>query len=422
MQRIRLGLKARFVAASLLLVSISTIGYYFAVAQFVEFLEAELRDTTLLGELDVFARHYARDPGVPGPRAAGLSSYVLVPGADPDELPAALRGLAPGVHEEIHLDGHEVVVARRDVQGARLFVALDMEPVEQLEARFVGLAWACALLSWFAAVAAALWLAQRVLRPVSELAARVGQMHPGNDRVPLAPEFGDQDIGIIAAAFDRFMDRMEAFVGREQAFTEDASHELRTPLTVIDSAAQLLADDPQLAAPARERVQRIRRAAAQMQGLMEALLFLAREEGGQAEESLDLQQVVTELIDTQREAIAAKQLQLVLQMQAALVQAPRGMTHCVVGNLLANAIHYTQNGRIELTVEPGLLRVRDTGTGIAPEDLGHIFERRYRGAQSRGLGLGLYLVKRICDRLGWALRVAHADGGGSVFEVRFPPR
>lgn len=422
MRRIRLGLKSRFVIASLLLVSISTAGYYFAVAQFVEFLEAELRDTTLLGELDAFARQYARDPGVPGPRAAGLSSYVLAPGADPDDLPAALRDLVPGAHEEIHLEGHEVIVVRRDVEGARLYVALDMEPVEQLEARFVGLAWACAVLSWFAAVALALWLARRVLQPVSELAARVGQTRPGNQRVPLAPEFDDHDIGVIAAAFDRFMDRMEAFVAREQSFTEDASHELRTPLTVIDGAAQLLAEDPQLSASARERVQRILRATAQMQGLMEGLLFLAREEGGQGGETLDLQRVVNELADSQGDAIAAKGLQLVMRTQAVSLRAPRGMVQCIVGNLLANAIHYTDRGSIELVVEPGLLSVRDSGRGIAPEDLGYIFERRYRGAHSRGQGLGLYLVKRICDRLGWALRVESAADSGTVFEVRFPTR
>lgn len=399
--------------------SISTAGYYYAVAQFIEFLEAELRDNTLLGELDNFARHYVRDPLTPGPRAAGLSSYVLPLGADENLLPESLRRLPPGAHDDLRVDGREVAVARQDVNGARVFVVMDMEPVEALEARFIGLAWACALISWSAAVVLALWLAQKVLRPVSELAQRVGELHPGDDGPRLSPQFDDKEIGVIAAAVDRFMDRMNAFVSREQAFTEDASHELRTPLTVIDSATQLLSDDAQLSPSARERVQRIARAVQQMQMLMEALLFLAREEGGYASERLGLDALVGEVMDSHRDSIGSKPLELVLHAVPATLRAPRGMAVCVIGNLLANAIHYTERGRIDLHVEPGLLRVCDTGIGIPPEDLDHIFERRFRGAQSRGLGLGLYLVKRVCDRLGWTLRVSSATGAGTQFEVRF---
>lgn len=417
----RLSLKSRFVIASLLLVSISTAGYFVAVIQFLEFLEAELLGVELVEEMDDFAHDYQRDPGAYGPHAAGLSSYVVPAGAADGLLPAPLRPLPTGLHDDIFIDGREVAVARADVNGARLYVVLDTEPLERLEERFIALAMACALASWLVAIALALWLAQRVMRPVSQLADRVREWHPGDHQRRLTPQFGDQEVGAIATAFDGFIERMAAFVAREQAFTEDASHELRTPLAVIDSASQLLADDPQLPPAARERVQRILRAVEQMRTLIEALLFLAREDEEYRSEELPVHQLVTEIADHHRAAVRAKRLELSISTVPTMLRAPRGMATCVIGNLLLNAIHYTERGRIEVRVEPGRLSVQDTGIGIPPQDLEHIFERRFRGTQSRGLGLGLYLVKRICDRLGWRVEVTSRSGQGTRFDVLFPP-
>lgn len=415
----RFGLRARFVAACLLLVSFSTAGYYMAVAQFIEFLEAELRDTTLLGELDEFARTYEHDPSIPGPRAQGLSSYVLPAGVHASTLPKHLRDLQPGSYQEFMLDGAEVSAARQDVNGAQLYVVLDMERIEDMERHFVSLAWICALISWSAAVILALWLARRVLKPVTQLAALVGTLEPGQP-ARLAAQFDDPEIGLIATALDRFVERMESFVSREQAFTEDASHELRTPLTVIDSAAQILAEDPQLGPAARERVQRILRATQQMRMLIEALLFLAREQGVYADTQVPLHTLLREVSETYCEMAAAKSLELSIRTEPTIVSAPRGMAACVMNNLLINAVHYTERGCVEVELRPGRLVVRDTGIGIAPDDLGRVFERRFRGERSRGLGLGLYLVKRICDRLGWRVNVTSTTGRGTTFEVELP--
>jgi signal transduction histidine kinase len=93
------------------------------------------------------------------------------------------------------------------------------------------------------------------------------------------------------------------------------------------------------------------------------------------------------------------------------------MVACVINNLLLNAVNFTQEGSIAVELTPGELIVRDTGIGIPPKDLSRIFERRYRGPQSRGLGLGLYLVSRICQRLGWAIETHSAEGAGTTFRI-----
>lgn len=414
------SLRTRFIAACLLLVTISTAGYAIAVAQFVELLEAQLVDQRLGGELEEFADAYRADPRVRGPQAAGLTSFALPPGADDGGLPEPLRRLKAGARREMHLDGTAVAAGRVDVEGARLYAVLDMSEVEDFERRFVVLAWLSAIISWIAAIVLATALARRVLRPVAQLAERVGALQPDAPHAPLAAAFDDREIRSIATAFDRFADRMQAFVSRERAFTEDASHELRTPLAIIDSSVQLLADDERLDAASRQRVQRIGRAVQQMQVLIEALLFLAREQGSVPAEEFALDALAAELVDAHRELLGQRPLRLELQAVSSRAHAPRAMVSCVLSNLLQNAMHYTEQGHVRVEVRPGCLVVEDTGIGIPPEDLARIFERRFRGAQSRGLGLGLYLVKRICDRIGWSVKLNSTPGSGTRFELRFP--
>jgi signal transduction histidine kinase len=255
------------------------------------------------------------------------------------------------------------------------------------------------------------------MRPVTELANDVTRLDPSRRNERLGKRFSEREVGVIAAALDDYMERLDRVLEREQAFTEDASHELRTPLAVIASAAELLMEEPALSATARERVQRIRRATGQMQSLIEALLFLARGESTESGQPCALDQIVKESAELVGAQAATKSLQLQVSVEPVTVTGSPVMVACIVNNLLLNAVNFTQEGRIEVRLTPTELTVSDTGIGIPPQDLSRIFERRYRGAQSRGLGLGLYLVSRICRRLGWRIETHSAEGAGTTFRV-----
>ena len=111
-----------------------------------------------------------------------------------------------------------------------------------------------------------------------------------------------------------------------------------------------------------------------------------------------------------------------VEVEPVLVTGAPVMIACVVNNLLLNAVNFTQQGFIDVKLTLTELTVRDTGIGIPPQDLSRIFERRYRGAQSRGLGLGLYLVSRICQRLGWTIETRSAEGSGTLFRILLSDR
>jgi signal transduction histidine kinase len=101
------------------------------------------------------------------------------------------------------------------------------------------------------------------------------------------------------------------------------------------------------------------------------------------------------------------------------VAAERPLLAVVLGNLLRNAFAYTDQGRIRVRVDAELVSIEDTGRGIAAEDRERIFLPYHRGAQSAGAGLGLSLVRRICERHGWSIVIGPGESGGTLAVLRF---
>ncbi len=417
------SLRTRFLLATSVLAAVLCAAFAVAVYQFIELLEDELLHRTLAGEIQQLKTEMAVDPNARPPSAAGLSGYVVRTPADQATVPHELASLSDGVHEDIFIHGHTFYVASDHVGNTRIYVLLDTGHVDAIEASVISIAFLIGLVALGFAAVIAIALSRAVMHPVTQLANEVGRLDPSRRNEKLGNRFANREVGVIAAAFDDYMERLERVLEREQAFTEDASHELRTPLTIIAGAVELLLEEPGLSASARERVLRIRRATGQMQSLIGALLYLARgEPTDSAPQSCALDQIVREAVDVIGAGASAKLLEVNVKVEPVNVNAAAVMAACVVNNLLLNALNFTQGGRIDVRLTPGKLMVKDTGIGIAPEDLSHIFERRYRGTHSRGFGLGLYLVSRVCQRLGWRIETHSTPGVGTTFIVEFTPQ
>jgi signal transduction histidine kinase len=369
------SLQTRFVLATSVLVVVLCAAFAVAVHHFVELLEDELLNRALVQHMQQFKLAVAADTEATAPAAAGLRGFIVRSRQDEQALPPELTPLSRGVHEDVLIGERMYYVAVDDVKSIRLYLLLDTERVDVLE------------------------------RNVITVALLVGIAALG-----LAAIFG--------VALSRAVTRLQQVLEREQLFTEDASHELRTPLAIISSATELLTDEPTLSEAGRERLARVRRASGQMQSLIEALLFLARSDSGTSSQHCALDQIVTEAAKMIAGGAAAKSLELRVNVVPVTVTGAPVMVACVVNNLLLNAVNYTQSGTITVHLTPTALLVSDTGIGIPPEDLSHIFERRYRGSHSRGLGLGLYLVSRICQRLGWQIDTRSAHGAGTTFRIQ----
>jgi signal transduction histidine kinase len=156
-----------------------------------------------------------------------------------------------------------------------------------------------------------------------------------------------------------------------------------------------------------------------MSDLIDVFLMLARESGPspiETAQAWSLEPVIREILDARSEDLKHKGLTVELDARGhPAASAPRAVLTVVFGNLLGNAIAYSRNGRIRITLEDDGDAVEDTGPGIPLSDEPHVFQRAYRGRRcpDEGAGLGLAIVQRLCGRYGWRVGVGSPEGQGA---------
>jgi len=219
-------------------------------------------------------------------------------------------------------------------------------------------------------------------------------------------------------------------------FVANVSHELRTPLTAIKGYAEALLDDPDDRDAHERFLEIIHRQAERMERLVKDLLRLARLEAGQEVVEVapcDIPALVGGIVSDFAAAASAKQLTVAVAVapDAERLNTDAAKLHDIVRNLVENAVNYTPaGGAINVTARATdgrfQLSVADTGHGIAPDDIGRVFERFYRVDKSRarpgGTGLGLSIVKHLVQVLGGEVGVENQTAGGASFTVTLPIR
>ena len=317
---------------------------------------------------------------------------------------------------------------------AVIHVGERLDIVDQLLSRARNILIAITIVAMIAIVIASYWIARSAIDPIERLTNEVAEI--GSERLDRRLRWHrDDEVGRLADAFDAMLDRLQSAFARERQFISDASHELRTPLTVINSNAQMLQRwgdrDPEVT---RASLQAIAEESGRLAGMVSGMLTLAKAEAGDAipKEPLVLERLVDEVVAHLHERAAAKGLALEAHHPpgaSTVVIADSGLLHQLVGNLVDNAIKFTETGRVDVTVrhdgERAVVEVADTGPGIDEEAADRLFDRFFRGdpAHARaieGTGLGLAIVRSIARVHGGAVSAQPRPEGGSVFAVVLP--
>ncbi|MEO5606298.1 MAG: ATP-binding protein [Polaromonas sp.] len=275
-------------------------------------------------------------------------------------------------------------------------------------------------------------LVRKMFRPIAALSAEIDQraeqaLHPVEEaHLPI-------EVRPFVVAINRLLARVGQSMQAQRRFVADAAHELRSPLTAMSLQAERLADAP-MSALASERLATLRRGMARGQNLLNQLLALAQAQGasGAAKDSVStstsvsVQRVYRSVLEDLMPLAEARRidigvedlgdLQDVQDVQDVQVQASAFELTTVIKNLVDNAIRYTpEGGRVDLGVriEQGraVLRIQDTGPGIAAAERERVFDPFYRtlGSEQTGSGLGLCIVQAIAQRLGAQVRLGFAD-------------
>lgn len=380
----------------------------FAIGTYVhEHAEHAAWRSLLNSELTALEEHAAQDPGYRWQDSDTLRLYHL----DADTaVPEALRGLHPGLHDDLRIDGRQsVVMVRRSETLGPVALVFDIEDFHELES----FAERSALLGGFVLIvvtALAAWLGVgRLVRPLATLAGDIGRLRPGApaQRIEVA-RGGSSELYVIADALNDYLERNAQFVERERAFIATASHELRTPIAVIGGATELALDNPDLPPRARQQMQRVLGTAQGVEQLIELLLVLAREPARLAamSEKIDLEGVIRAVVDDHAHLLGDKQLAIAYgEVSPCTILAPPGVAQAAIGNLLRNAIENSDSGvvRVSLSAD-AVTTIDDPGQGMAPEEISAIHARlARRSGGEQADGIGLELIARLCEHLGWRL-------------------
>ena len=425
----RRGLAQRIVIGFTLMAVLVAGIFSLGIVGTVYMIEEQLISTSLGGDLDRLLRMDNLEDWHAKPQADQLFYYSG--GTGEMAIPEDVAALPLGFHE-LYRRHHAYHVMVKEVDGRRYALLQDQTEFEKRERALFKVVFLGFLICVALSVVLGLLMARTVMAPLIRLAEHVRQREaqPGQQPgPPLAKEYAADEVGELASAFDKAMDRLWQALTRERLFTSDVSHELRTPITVVSTSCELLQADPSLAGNSRVRrhLNKIERANLEMNELTQTFLQLARGEHDQVltGPSTCLSAMADELSEQWQDAFAAKGLHFECVKKAPSdAPVPSAFIRTVMLNLLRNALHYTQQGQVRLSIEGSRFSVSDTGSGIPEAQREAIFELFQRGEQAagEGQGVGLSLVRRICQLQGWQIQLQAQNPQGSCFSVDCAPR
>lgn len=274
------------------------------------------------------------------------------------------------------------------------------------------------------------FLAASTLAPIDKITRTARHITTSDLTLRLnLPDTGDE-IGRLATTFNEMLERLETGFKRERQFTADASHELRTPLAAMQAILAVTREKERTPPEYQQALTDLSDETDRMRSLVEDLLRLARGEKGFSLQlaALDLSLLLSDVVDVLQPLAASKGLALNHNLPPTLpFTGDMDALIRLFVNLVDNAIKYTEKGSISVSARQDentiLVQVSDTGIGIPPEHLPHIFERFYRVESARssgGAGLGLAIARQIAQAHGGKITVSSQVSKGTHFIVALP--
>lgn len=403
-----LSLRTRLVLSFTLLSAVIAMMLAFFTYIIMEISEERLIEKTIVEETDMLAVHFVEFPKDIVRTPKHFLLYVRGPNQT-DPIPEEIKSLSyPRGDVTIGDTEYRLIHIRKEPYD--FYFLFDFSRYEIFERSVYLILFASVLVATMSGIWLGLSTSHRVIDPLCRLEQSLGQEPDGDGAISISRDFGNDEVGALAAKFIDYNERMKSHVKKEKAFTADVSHELRTPTAVIAGAAEVLENSSTLNPGDRHAVSRIRHEANNMREQLNLLLAMARglEQFGD-EDAVNVSDIVTEQLNELKPKYRAKNILVeVVQNEETSAFGSKTAMQIIIGNILDNAVSYTTEGKITVTIDKNSIVIEDTGPGIPADIQEKVFDQFYRGNQPYGIthaGIGLSLVQRLCEVSHWKIVV-----------------
>ena len=428
----RNSIKSRIIIAFLAFSTLLTILFALASLSIRQNLQTELIEQTIQQDLDNYMAKLAANPkDVLGqPLSSNVQGVITTPDNFHTDLPLGYKDLEDGTHILSENNKTYIVAVNKqnkvENQPVWGYIKYDISHMKQnnrvLWLTFAGMLAVFLILAYLLAI----YVSKKALKPLSKLAAKLEHLSADTHIEPLAPYFTEDEVGKVATALDNYAQSLTDYVTRDKEFNADVSHELRTPLAVITSTVELIKSNPTISDKELKRINLIERAVKQSSELTETLLLLAREERkeNQGLERTQPAIIIRKILESHQDTLKLKPVKTkIIEKDWLQVKAPESVVSVVLGNLIGNAIKYSTEGTIHIIIDSQSVIVQDEGVGVNESELPKLFERHYRAnkTSSKGSGIGLAIVKRLCDLYNWQIEIRQNKTAGLTAILTFNP-
>jgi len=410
-------LKNRIVIAFTIQTLFVTMVTFSAIIFYVDHIE----ESVLYQHFDEFLDVYVEELEMGIEHIVPTDTHIYQTGQS--SMPDFVRDLPVGAHNIELADRKAYHVLKKDYAGREFVLVKDQSELESTENYFnfiTLMVFASIILTSFVFSRS---LARRVVLPIVNLTAQVRQLTPTNYR-DVTLDYADDEVGGLVKVVYQHINTVNQYLQREQWFTGDISHELRTPLMVISSSVELLKQNGVSGEQREQLFQRIDGALENINEMISAFLILARNRQNEAAGNVetDLAELCYSVIDSLKPSFSGKDIDIHIHADSTIKSMLNSvLLSIVVSNLLKNAIANMRKGRIDIYIEQNSLVVEDNGGGL-PEVVENFVNQggvAIKRANASYLGLGLSIIKRICEREGWSIHAASSESAGARFTLNF---
>jgi hypothetical protein len=414
MSRRPLSLRRRVALAYTVLGFVLSLLFAVATIFIADDYEQIVIDEILRGQAEDYGLRFAADPATVLPRTHRLSGYLHRADGGSD-VPPQYAALAPGIHESPQEDTDGIHIGVFDTDQGRFFFVMDLRDIERVEGYLEGFVAVALVLGTGIAGWLGWALAGHTVIPVKRLAQAVDALPTRPQASGLAETVSNDELGKLALAIDRYQARLVEADASERRLYADASHELRTPIAVVRASAEVLLDDPTASDYARRRLQRLDRGMRELTDLLDALLDLAR----RREPVMETLSVASLLGDAASSLVATGERGLgqrvEIDAQGRLYTSQRESL-LILRGVIRRVLPPEIPGTLFLRYADSVFHIlftTDTGDDDEPRRPAPAAERSDRG-------LGLALIGRLAERLGWEIDDRRAEDPPRQVSIRVP--